>query len=378
VIRPADLLAALTSCGYRAFTGVPCSYLKGVFATLEDSGSYTAAPHEGVALAISAGHELAGTPTAVFLQNSGVGNLLDPLTSLVMPYEIPALLFVSLRGWPTADDDEPHHAVMGRSTAAVLDAIGVETALLNASYDDLTAILDRAVELRDRGRPFAILTAQGTFGPYDGGRPRTPPERLPSPETVIGTVIAELPEAFVISTTGLIGREMYRQDDSERRFYMQGSMGHAIGIGMGRALSAPQERVVVLDGDGSALMHLGASALVGGIRPPNLIHVVLDNGTYDSTGGQSTMRANTDWEAVGRGLAYRFSAVCKSSDELADALGIARIAEGPALIACRVDSHRKDLPRISERWTNPEIFARARDASPTTGDTAPRQEWRGP
>jgi phosphonopyruvate decarboxylase len=365
MIDPGALVDALTARRYGAFAGVPCSYLKGVFTVLERTGCYTAAPHEGIALALSAGHELAGRPAVVFLQNSGVGNLLDPLTSLMLPYRIPALLVVSMRGWPAAEDDEPHHAVMGRSTAGIFAAAGVETTLLDGTEDGLDAALDRAVLLRDKGLPFAILAPQGTFGPGEGSRAASPADGpgLPlSPEAVIRAVVAEVPDAFVVSTTGLISRELFRQSDSDRRFYMQGSMGHAIGIGLGRLLSAPGERVVVLDGDGSVLMHLGAAALAAGLRPAGLIHVVLDNGGYESTGGQLVAPANRDWAEIGQGLGYRNSSNCRSEADLVTALRQAAGRDGPELIGCRVGPHHGGLPRISERWSNPEIFTRAKRA----------------
>lgn len=359
MIPAPDFVAALRKAGYRAFAGVPCSYLTGVLAALEDSDEYTAAPHEGIALAMSVGHELAGTASAIFLQNSGVGNLLDPLTSLVMSYEVPALLFVSMRGRP-AEDDEPHHAVMGRSTAAVFEAIGIETALLTGAPDELDGVLARALTLRGKRRPFVVLTTKTTFG----GAPRGPAaaDRAFTAQQVVRRILREPGSPVLVSTTGMISRELYAQGDRDRCFYMQGSMGHAISIGVGYARSDPRSRVVVLDGDGSVLMHLGASALAAGLAPPNLVHVVLDNAAYDSTGGQRAPRTALDWDVMGSSLGYRSCRTCPDEQALNAALDATRSARGPHLIMAPVGRHRPGLPRVSEQWTNPEIFSRARAA----------------
>ncbi len=353
-----DFVAALRAEGYSAFAGVPCSYLKDVFTVLENSGTYTPAPHEGIALAMCVGHELAGTPSAVFLQNSGIGNLLDPLTSLVMSYQVPALMFVSLRGWPDEQDDEPHHAVMGRSTIDILEAVGVETVML-AREQDLGSVLARARKARARREALAVLTTKDTF--CGSRRPPAPVVRpAMGPNEAVAAILVGTNARVLVSTTGMISRELYSQADAQRCFYMQGSMGHAIGIGLGLALERPEEQVVVLDGDGAILMHLGGSALTAELAPASLLHVVLDNASYASTGGQRPAAYGIAWEALARAMGYRTATTCDDVPTLRAVLSAATGAPGPHLVAVRVGPHRTGLPRISERWSNPEIFERVR------------------
>lgn len=358
MIAADDFVAALRAQGYGAFAGVPCSYLKDVFAVLEDSGTYTPAPNEGIALAMCVGHELAGTPSAVFLQNSGLGNLLDPLTSLAMSYQVPTLMFVSLRGWPDAQDDEPHHTVMGRSTSGIFAAVGVETVTL-AREQDLGSVLARARESRIRRQPLAVLTTKDTF--CGNLRPPAPLARPGmAPDEAIATILAGIKAGVLVSTTGMISRELYSQAGATRCFYMQGSMGHAIGVGLGLALERPEEQVVVLDGDGAVLMHLGGALLTAELGATNLVHVVLDNASYASTGGQRPAACGIAWESLALGMGYRSATTCDNAAALCAALSAATGAPGPHFLVVRVGPHRTALPRISESWSNPEIFERVR------------------
>ena len=145
-----------------------------------------------------------------------------------------------------------------------------------------------------------------------------------------------LGDALVFGTTGYISRELYGLADRPANFYMQGSMGHALALGLGAALARPQRRVVVLDGDGAVLMHMGTTATVGGMRPANLVHVVLDNGTYESTGGQLTTSSTVDWSALGAAAGYRSTAVCADAASVRQALDAAQAAPGPHLVAVRI------------------------------------------
>ncbi|HET9140039.1 phosphonopyruvate decarboxylase [Actinophytocola sp.] len=356
MIDPAAFCRELEARGFSFFSGVPCSYLQGPFARLEERGGYVPAPNEGVAMALAAGAQLAGQRSAVLVQNSGLGNLLDPLTSLLMSYEIPLLIVMSLRGWPQPEDDEPHHAVMGQSTAAVLDAIHLRHGVLEPSEESLWALLDRADAAYRDDSGFVILVPKATFGSCP--RPSTGSALTLGRADALAAVAPHLAGALVFSTTGMISRELFGLRDDPANFYMQGSMGHAIGLGLGTALARPDRPVVVVDGDGSTLMHLGGLALVGERQPANLTHLVLDNGTYDSTGGQRTRERPMGWDRLALAVGYRTGAVCETSGEILEALGAIDGIPGPHLVAIRIAPGGATPPRVTSAHSNPEIRAR--------------------
>jgi phosphonopyruvate decarboxylase len=362
VIDPEAFCQELETRGFSFFSGVPCSYLQGPFARLEQRGNYVPAPNEGVAMAMAAGAQLAGGRSALLVQNSGLGNLLDPLTSLLMSYEIPLLIVMSLRGWPRPEDDEPHHEVMGRSTAAVLAAVGIRHGVLGPSPDSLRELLDRADAAYRRDSSFVILVPKATIGscPRPAGADAAALGRLDA----LAAVAAHLDGALVFSTTGMISRELFGLRDDPRNFYMQGSMGHAIGLGLGTALTRPDSPVVVIDGDGSTLMHLGGLALVGERQPANLTHLVLDNGTYDSTGGQRTRERPMGWDRLALAAGYRTAAVCATAGEISETMAAVASIPGPHLVAIRIASGGATPPRVTSAHSNPDIRARfQREAS---------------
>lgn len=357
--------AELDRRGFGFFSGVPCSFLKGPFALLEQRGSYVPAPHEGIALSMAAGAELGGVPAVVLAQNSGLGNLLDPLTSLVTAYEIPLLLFVSLRGWPDAADDEPHHAAMGAATLGVLQAVGVAHGILEPTEQSLSALLDRAARERAERRSFVVLVPASTVDAC-AVPAVVADESLMSRQEAVEAVAGHLDGALVYSTTGMISRELFGVRDDPRTFYMQGSMGHAIGLGLGTALNRPDQRVVVVDGDGAALMHLGGLALAGERRPANLTHLILDNGVYDSTGGQRTRDTAMRWDELALAAGYRTGQVCRTAKQ-ADA-HLAEIAglPGPHLVALHIGRGGPTPPRVTSAHTNAGVRARFQAAAVDT------------
>jgi phosphonopyruvate decarboxylase len=329
MISATGFCAQLDRIGVRLVTGVPCAVFGGPLRLLEQQpGRYVAAANEGAALAIAAGASLAGQRSAVLIQNSGFGNLVNPLTSLVLTFDIPVPVFMSLRGWPDPARDEPQHAVMGRSTQALLDALGVPYWLLEPDEEHLAKVLD---EVQAAGRAAFVLVPKGSIGA--AGAPSDAPGGFGRREAV-EALLPYLGDALVFGTTGYISRELYGLADRPANFYMQGSMGHALALGLGAALARPQRRVVVLDGDGAVLMHLGTTATVGAVAPPNLVHVVLDNGTYESTGGQRTASSTVDWSALGAAAGYRSTAVCGDAASVRRALD--GLGEGPHLVAVRI------------------------------------------
>ncbi|GGM41582.1 thiamine pyrophosphate enzyme [Longimycelium tulufanense] len=337
MITPEDFTASLAAHGVDFVTGVPCSYFTGPIAQLTEQNRYVPAANEGAALAIAAGAAASGRRGAVLAQNSGFGNLINPLTSLLIPYDIPVLVFMTLRGWPDPGQDEPQHAVMGTSTHPMLDAMGVRHWTLRETSTVLDEVLTPAMAELAQGRPAFVLVQKGAIG---SAKPCLPPdlaaeERLQRRD-VMRLVLEGLPDARTVATTGYTARELFALGDADRNFYMQGSMGHAMAFGLGIALARPEQKhVVVFDGDGGALMHLGSMSTIGASAPANLVHVILDNGVYESTGAQPTRSTRVDFASLGRATGYRTHELCRTESELKAA--VVRIAQepGPHLLAVR-------------------------------------------
>ncbi|MBM3950381.1 MAG: phosphonopyruvate decarboxylase [Rhodospirillales bacterium] len=350
MIRAESFLTESLAAGIDFYSGVPCSFLTAlVNRTIDDSRlTYIGAASEGEAVAIAAGGWLAGRGTAVMFQNSGLGNAVNPLTSLNHPFRIPTLLICTRRGAPGLKD-EPQHELMGRITAALLHTIRIPHRPFPNEEADISAALAEARETMATTRlPFAFVMEKGdVVDERLSARPPTPkppgtrhdhrangarPTRFAALERLLG----EIPDAAaVVATTGKCGRELFTLADRPQHLYLVGSMGCASGVGLGIALNA-RRPVVVLDGDGAALMKLGTFATIGAYAPANLIHVVLDNATHDSTGGQPTVSPMVDFAAVAQACGY---ARTHAADDLAGFVAALKdaIAEpGPHLIHLRI------------------------------------------
>ncbi|MDX3458198.1 phosphonopyruvate decarboxylase [Streptomyces sp. ME02-8801-2C] len=344
-------------------SGVPCSYFSGPIERLSAQGVYVPAASEGAALTMAAGAALRGVRTAVIAQNSGLGNMINPLTSLLLTYRIPTLVFMSLRGWPDPADDEPQHAVMGSATHALLDALGVAHWTLYQDSTDLGGILAEAEKELAQGRPAFVLVQKGAVGkrsapPQQGGAGRlTRAEALP----LLLSKFSGLP---VVSTTGYTSRELFAAGDADSHFYMQGSMGHASALGLGVALGAAHQDggagpVVVLDGDGAALMHLGTMSTIGSRAPIGLVHVLFDNGTYESTGAQPTTSGTVDFAAVARGLGYASARVCRTREEIEEGAEMMLRTTGPHFMVVPVGPIDGAVPnRATSSISAPALHAR--------------------
>ncbi|AUY53129.1 phosphonopyruvate decarboxylase [Streptomyces sp. CB01881] len=320
--------------GVTFVAGVPCSYFSGPIERLTREGKYLPAANEGAALAAAAGASVAGRRSAVIAQNSGLGNLINPLTSLVQTYGIPVLVFMSLRGWPDPSEDEPQHAVMGTATHKLLDAVGVPHITVPADATELGSALDRAEEHLAARRSVFVLAQKGAI---ESHRPEAHPVVTGvSRVEVLRAIEPLLGDAAVVSTTGYTSRELFGVTGSKNHFYMQGSMGHAAAFALGVALQSTARPVVVLDGDGAAIMHLGTLSSVGACAPAGLVHLVFDNGTYESTGGQATTSHSTDFAGVARSVGYVSAQECRSVDEVTAALAKALRSSGPHLIVAKV------------------------------------------
>jgi phosphonopyruvate decarboxylase len=350
VITAASFVAAARRVGFGLASGVPCSELGPLVAGLAAAADcrWIGAANEGDAVAIATGAALGGTPALVLMQNSGLGNAINPLTSLNLVFRIPVLLVIAWRGEPGAPVDEPQHAVMGRITPGLLDLIGIPWERLPSDASALDAAFARAATSLTQGTCHAFVVGKGTCAPESDGGPGSSgaaavrstargavaapivrdalpwPAVRPTRRAAIAAVQHALrPSDVLLATTGYAGREMTALATRPNQLAMVGSMGCVSSLGLGLACVRRARRIVVLDGDGAALMRLGALATIGAEQPPNLVHVLLDNEAHDSTGGQPTVAARCDLGAVARAAGYPSVVRAGSPAALAEAVGAA-------------------------------------------------------
>jgi len=352
MIQASDFIAAAKKDGFDFFSGVPCSFLTPLInGVLNDrSLRYVGAASEGEAVAIAAGAWLAGRKTVVMCQNSGLGNAVNPLTSLNAPFRIPTLFVTTWRGQPGIPD-EPQHEVMGVITPELLSLMGLDHALFPDTLETLAPSLAQAsARMAEISLPYAMImqkdsVAETSLDPQtplarpNGRRLDLPGDGEPPARAAVLEKFLSIvdPNAAVVATTGKCGRELFTLDDRRQHIYQVGSMGGASAMALGVALNT-KKPVVVLDGDGAFLMKMGNLATIGAYRPANLIHVVLDNGVHDSTGGQATVSPGIDVAGVALACGYPFAASCSSVEGFAQAYAEAQKAGGPAMIHVRMSA----------------------------------------
>jgi phosphonopyruvate decarboxylase len=318
MIEAQTFVGAARERGFTFYSGVPCSYLTPFINYVIDSDDlrYVGATNEGDAVAIATGGYLGGKRGIAMFQNSGLGNAVSPLTSLSYVFRLPVLLYVTLRGEPGGHRDEPQHELMGAITTDLLELMRIPWCYFPDQDSQIEAALDMAVSHMDsERRPYAMVMRRGSVAPCALKSAPTPKPITPSfgaglgarvrRVDVLGAIQALLKDTdAVIATTGYTGRELYSLGDRPNQLYMVGSMGCASSLGLGLALARPDRRVIVIDGDGAALMRLGAMASVGYERPPNLVHILLNNHVHESTGGQSTIGHSVDFCAYAAASGY--------------------------------------------------------------------------
>lgn len=315
MLNAIDLCRDLAERGFGFFSGVPCSFLDSLINAASRQNRYVIATNEGDAVAIAAGAGVGGHRGVVLMQNSGLANAISPLTSLTWTFGLPVLGFVSLRGEPGIGD-EPQHELMGRITTGLLDLMEIPWEYLSVDPKDIPRQLDRAAAVVESGRSFFFVVHKNSFqavpraeAPAWKGRAAiVPPSvraELPMRDDVLRAVSQwRDPGDLLIATTGKTGRELHDIADAAGNLYLVGSMGCAAPLGLGLALSRPDRRIVVIDGDGALLMRMGNLATLGRYAPANLLHLVLDNNAHDSTGGQATVSDSVDFPAAAAACGY--------------------------------------------------------------------------
>lgn len=305
------------------FTGVPdsqlqplCTYLMHTYGI---SNQHIIAANEGNSVAIAAGYHLAtGKIPVVYLQNSGIGNIVNPVASLLHRnvYGIPMIFIVGWRGEPGVHD-EPQHVFQGQVTLRLLEDLDMRVLTIGPETDgeSFQAQLDALEPWLTGGGSVAIVVRKGAL--RFAGKVDYQNDNSMNREEIIRHIVDIAGDDLIVSTTGKISRELYEIRDAKGQghaldFLTVGSMGHASSIALGIALQKPDTKIWCVDGDGAALMHMGSMAVIGANAPKNLVHVVLNNGAHETVGGMPTVAASVDWLKIAEGCGYPH--VCRVSD----------------------------------------------------------------
>ena len=323
------LINQLTKHGFNFFSGVPCSYLTSVINGVINSKKikYIGATSEGEAVGIASGAWLAGKKGVVMIQNSGLGNTINPLTSLNYPFKIPILLITTWRGDPKVKD-EPQHELMGKITKNILTLSKIKTEIFPTNKNNLRKVLFKINNsINKTSLPYALLMRKETIKKEKLKQKKIflkkkgkkflylRKKKIPTRFEILKELQKNINNKIaVISTTGKTGRELFSLKDCENYFYQVGSMGCANAIALGVALNS-KKKIIILDGDGALLMKMGNMSTIGANQPKNLIHILLDNNVHDSTGQQLTNASTVDFSNIAINCGYKNS---YSADNLDD------------------------------------------------------------
>lgn len=362
----ADFFAGqIKEIGIDTLVGVPDSTLKQFCDYINDEGRgqlrHYVPANEGAAVGIAMGTYLAsGRPACVYMQNSGLGNTVNPLTSLAHEdvYGIPMLLLIGWRGEP-GEKDEPQHKFMGRVTEPMLDCLEIACRVVDADTTEeaCRAIFEEAKTELHKCRSFAIIIKKGAFSANNRGQEkvRRANKNALVREEAIAVILRSLEkEDVVVSTTGKISRELYEQADGicgghAQAFLTVGGMGHASMIAFGIAKERPDKTVYCIDGDGAVLMHMGALAFLGTQKPDNMIHICLNNDAHESVGGMPTGAVGADYAGIARACGYERAVTVTQADMLEMTLKELKADRGLCFVEVKVSlDSREDLGRPKE------------------------------
>lgn len=326
------------------FTGVPdsqlrslCDYLINTYGT--DSRHHVIAANEGNCAAIAAGYHLAtGKVPVVYMQNSGEGNIINPVASLLNDkvYAIPCIFVVGWRGEPGVHD-EPQHVYQGEVTVKLLEDMDVRAFVIGkaTSDEELGGMMSEAQTVLSKGKQVAFVIKKGAL--EYGEKVRYANANAMAREEIIGHIVAVSGSDPVVSTTGKASRELFeiRERNGQGHgydFLTVGSMGHSSSIALGIALQKPNKKVWCIDGDGAALMHMGAMALIGANAPANFVHIVINNGAHETVGGMPTVADKINLTGVAKACGYQSAVRAETFEELDAELKKAKAREGLTFI----------------------------------------------
>lgn len=353
MIRPSFFYNLLSEYGIEFYAGVPDSLLKNLCAYITDNAdkkNNIIAANEGGAIGLAAGYHLAtGGIPVVYMQNSGLGNTINPLLSLTDKevYNMPVLLVIGWRGEPNVHD-EPQHIKQGKVTIPLLDCMGIRNEIIADNENDLQKQIANAVNyMKTTNEVFALVVKKGTFDSYKLKNNRQYDYALEREEAIQMVAASMDKNAVVVSTTGKISRELFEyRENSEhahhRDFLTVGSMGHASQIALGIALNKPDRNIYCFDGDGAVIMHMGSMGIVGEMAPKNFFHIVFNNGAHDSVGGQPTIGLNIDIPNIAACCGYKKVISVEKREELQEILTSLAANEGPVLLEIKVKKGSRD------------------------------------
>jgi phosphonopyruvate decarboxylase len=356
-LKPEDFYNLLKENKLEFYAGVPDSLLKDFCSYVADvsaPNNHVITANEGAAVGLATGYYLATRRyPIVYMQNSGFGNTINPLLSLADPkvYSIPMLLLIGWRGEP-GKKDEPQHQVQGKVMSSLLTDLGIQYEVLPDYIEGARDTILTAMHYLDkRSGPYALLVKRQTFTPYKM-KSLEPNKYEASREDALRTIVDLTGNWDVlVSTTGFTSRELYeireqKKQDHRREFLTVGSMGHSGSIALGIAMNKHSRQVFCLDGDGAVLMHMGTLHTIGSRAPPNFKHIILNNGSHDSVGGQPTGGFSIDFPKIATACGYKHVSVVSKASEIGAAFKHLREVEGPALLEIRINKGaRKDLGR---------------------------------
>ena len=357
MIRPEFFVNTLKEHGIDFYAGVPDSLLKNICAYITDNlpaEQNIITANEGGAMGIAAGYHLAtGKVPVVYMQNSGEGNIINPLASLTDKevYNIPVLLVIGWRGRPGVHD-EPQHIKQGKVTTGLLNTMGINYAILPKDEESVAKQIKIAVDfMKVTNECYALVIEKDTFDAYKLQNIEVNDLTMSREEAIRKVTSSIEDNACIVSTTGMISRELFEartawNQGHERDFLTVGSMGHASQIALGIALQKPERRVYCFDGDGASIMHMGNMAITASMKCKNYVHIVFNNGAHDSVGGQPTVGLKIDLCAVAKAVGYAVTYSVEAMEELKAKLAEIKNAEGPVLLQiCVKKGNRKDLGR---------------------------------
>ena len=354
-----NFFSSLKHSGVEFFSGVPDSLLKDICAYITDNTSsenHIISANEGNAISIAIGYHLATKKVPlVYLQNSGLGNIINPLLSLADQdvYSIPMILLIGWRGEPGVND-EPQHIKQGKVTTDLLNAMKVPYEVLSSetTSEEADQIVKKIViKAGNLNTPYALLVKKRAFQSYKLKLDKYYKRDLFREEVIEIIINALNPDDIVVSTTGVASRELFeyrtkKSQSHEKDFLTVGGMGHASQIALGISLFKKNRTVFCIDGDGALIMHMGALAVNANNAGDNFMHIVINNCAHDSVGGQPTVGDKIDIRGIATSAGYRWSKKVSTIEEIIKAIQEMIKVKGPALLEIQVKKgFRKDLGR---------------------------------
>ena len=273
-----------------------------------NSLEYIPAPNEGDAVAFACGAYIANNKSVVVFQNSGLGNAVNPLTSLASIYNTPFIGIVSLRGDPNGDKDEPQHQLMGAITTQLLDTMNIKWDYFpydDKELQDLISNIDTYIDTNKN--PYFLVLRKNTVNKYQNNLNQSKNQTNISDLSryeALNIIQKNINNNIILTTTGKSGRELYTLEDRNNQIYMVGSMGCALSLGLGLSTNNKNKKIYIIDGDGALLMRMGNMAFAGQQNPSNLVHILLDNNVHDSTGGQISNSNRIDFCKIAKACSY--------------------------------------------------------------------------